>query len=360
MAKKEAEVVVEAPPTSVFVTGSSTGAGLAVIRKLVAKGYRVTGATTEGTIGANKIRQAGGIPVYPDLLRESSIRSVLLMASVDIIVHMEAQGLNGIPQHKIDWQEDIKMLRDSGDALVAAGGKTEVKRIIYPSFAFLYGDTGGEWVDEEAHLDNGNEFFDAAIEAEEAVLDGGIPGYVLRTGFVYGGDVQAMRALHDDLIAGKAVLNGTGYASWIHIEDLADAVVALVERDENDEAIANVLNIVDDSPATPNEFIDKFAASLGLGAANKTSGGPFVDVFGDPTQLALLSQSAKVKNDKAKEQLGWQPRYTDQAAGIDQALMIWRAEEAPEETPAEEIENEVTRAYALLTARAQEEQEERA
>jgi len=32
-----------------------------------------------------------------------------------------------------------------------------------------------------------------------------------------------------------------------------------------------------------------------------------------------------VRNDKAKQGLGWQPRYPDFRAGIDQTLLLWRA-----------------------------------
>lgn len=359
MAKQEAETPIETPPLSVFVTGASTGAGLAIIRELAQAGYRVTGATTDGTDGADAIRKAGALPVHTDLLRPMSIRSALLMCHADVVVHMEPQSLNGTPHHRVNWEAALPLLRDGSDALVEACGKTEVKRIIYPSFAFLYGDHHGEWVDEDTSIDTSNPFFAAAAEAEGAVIDGGIPGYVLRTGFVYGGEVEAMRAIYEGLRGGKSVVPGAGIANWIHVNDLATVVTLLVERDEADEPAAVILNIVDDSPTTPDAFADQLAQMMGLGTANKGSG-MLADLFGDPVQNTLLAQSVKVKNDKAKAQLGWSPKYSDQAAGLEQTLLIWRAADAPEEEPETPPETETSRAYALLAARAEEEQKERA
>jgi len=359
MAKQEAETPIETPPLSVFVTGASTGAGLAVVRQLAAAGYRVTGATTEGTTGADDIRKAGALPVHVDLLRPMSIRGALLMCHADVVVHMEPQRLNGTPQHRVDWNAALPLLRDGSSVLVEACGKTEVKRIIYPSFAFLYGDHHGEWVDEEAALDTSQPFFAAAAAAEEAVIDGGIPGYVLRAGFIYGGEVEAMRAVYEGLRGGKSVVPGKGFANWIHVNDLAAVVTLLVDRDESDEPTADIFNIVDDSPTTPDAFADHLAAMMGLGTANKTNT-MLTEFFGDTLQNTLLAQSVKVKNDKAKEKLGWSPKYSDQTAGLEQTLLVWRAESVPEAEPETPPETETSRAYALLAARAEEEQKERA
>jgi uncharacterized protein YbjT (DUF2867 family) len=57
-----------ASPTSVFVTGGSGAAGLEAVRALVAAGYSVTGAV-QGFQAAQRLRQAGALPAYPDDFR---------------------------------------------------------------------------------------------------------------------------------------------------------------------------------------------------------------------------------------------------------------------------------------------------
>lgn len=314
----------ENQPLSVFITGATTGVGRVLTRQLVARGYSVTGLV-DSTAAGDLHRMDGGLPVYGDGLRRETIRAFLNMARADVAVHLAPQALNVIPHYLPDWKAHARMVAKSTSAVVEAAGHAGTQRVIYPGFAFLYGDHHGEAVDESAHLDTGiDPVFKPAFEAEAAVLDGGVPGYVLRAGYLYGGHSPFFNTLEQELIDGKGFPEGHGHAAWIHESDLASAILAIVERDAAEDTTGQVYNIVDDEPLSPTGFLNAFADAISVSHPGKPM--PFMDYLRPNMAMkALLSASAQVKNDKAKSELGWKPDYPTVHAGLQQAMMVLRA-----------------------------------
>jgi nucleoside-diphosphate-sugar epimerase len=319
----------QASKPTVFITGADSGAGRALVRQLVTRGHRVVGSTHNGSQGAFTIREDGGLPVYPDFEREGEIRSVLLMSRAEIIVHLMAQPLNGLPYSVLNVTPYLSLLRQGTDNLLQAAGNVGIRRVIFPSFTSIYGDADGETVDETASTSRANLLFQALAAAEAAVQDGTIPGYVLRAGFTYGANSAATRQLADTLRAGNGIPSGTGLAGWVHEDDLMRAILLLIDRPFADEPLEEIYNIVDDTPATPTQFAEKFAEALGAMPLFSRGGG-FAAMLRrpDPVQKDLLHNSAAPSNEKARQQLGWTPEYSDQRAGIEQLLLRWRADAA--------------------------------
>lgn len=301
---------------SVFVTGATTFAGRSVTQLLSRHGHQVTGVT-DGSVGAGKVREDGGLPVYTDLRRAAELKSGLEMVKADALVHVAPLAYNHVPHYKANW--DAGTLAQTANAVMEAAKAAGVKFVLFASYAFLYGDTGGEWVDESARLHAPADLpvFQAAVQAEKHALSSGAA--VLRCGFVYGPYSQALKHLADRLSVGRAVLPGNAhYANWVHAEDVARAVLAALSQQKPGEAF----NIVDDTPASTAEFIGALAENLGVG---HPTGGLFTRP--SQTQTALLNQSLRAKNDKAKADLGWAVKYPSYRQGIDHTLMTWRAGE---------------------------------
>jgi nucleoside-diphosphate-sugar epimerase len=115
------------------------------------------------------------------------------------------------------------------------------------------------------------------------------------------------------------------FDNWIHEADLARAIVLAAEQQPPNQ----ILNITDDSPASAAEFAAYVAGGLGVSAPARMSGPAFaVNRMTSEMQRRLMDTSMRVKNDKAKQVLGWTPRHTGFRPGIDQALMVWRADMA--------------------------------
>ncbi|QPC83587.1 NAD(P)-dependent oxidoreductase [Phototrophicus methaneseepsis] len=310
---------------NVFITNGTNAVGTALVRRLTAAGYAVTAGTDLGSKGAFEIRANGGIPVYPEVTRASNLRSLITMAKATIVINTVIEAVNGLPQYLADWRDYVSLIEDGTKAVAEAASQTGVKRLIHVSAAFAYGDHHGESVDESTHLSTENPLYEAVAHAETAVLKGAVPGYVLRAGYIYGANSEASRHIHDGLTISKSVKTGSGSTAWIQAQSLAEAIMLLVKRDFSDEEQGTIYNIVEDEYSTPDEFITDFGKAMGVDQP-ALSGWTFSIREPDPVRLALLNASAHPSNAKAKEELGWTPRY-NRIAGIDTTLMEWRAAE---------------------------------
>lgn len=320
--------------TSVFVTGATTGTGLTLIRELVKRGYKVIGAVKTPD-EALKIRRLGALPAFPMLDRIGDVRGLLQMRRVTHVVHLAHLDAGGPPQVSIPESDYMNALRAT-DEIVAAAGQAGVQRILFPSFSFLYGDTHNHAVGEEARIQRNTPLLAALADAESAVLDGGIPGYVLRCGYIYGAGTKALHELEIALKKGAGIASGAKPASWLHEADLAAALLLLIEQPHTTEESTNtIINLADDSALTPDAFARVFAAALGLGEPGRIPG--FLTNFRTtPVQRDLLDKSVRLSTEKARA-LGWTPQFSTPAAGVDQSLLVWRAEseevEEPEQLP---------------------------
>lgn len=310
-------------PLNVFVTGGTSPLGRETTRQLVARGHKVT-ALTQGSAGAVQVRQDGGLPTYSDPFRAGELKSLLKMAQADVVLHLMPQIANTFPHRESPWTENARILKECTDAVLEASAAQGVKFIVFPSYSAVYGDTHGEWVTEESKL-HGSDFPAGAVSAEKRVLGGTVPACVLRAGFIYGAGDSGTDALRDSLRDERPVYLGDSHSvhSWVQVADLAHAVVLAAEQ----QPAGQIFNIVDDEPASAAAFANQLAAGLGLVPPTPLTGFMATRQTNE-TQRALLDRSARVKNDKAKQSLGWTPRNPTLKTGIEQTLLYWRAEPA--------------------------------
>lgn len=330
MADTPTETENEQTLPTLFITGADNGVGLAVATQAVKAGCKVVGTTTMGTAGAYRIRRAGGIPVYPDLTRESAVYSALQMAKADMVIHAAPQLLNGIPQAVVDYDEELAWLQTSTEAVMSAAGRADVKRLIMVSAANAYADSHGESITEDAALDTTSPYGKAIHAAEEAVLDGGIPGYVLRTGYIIG-STNTMGAVMLALREGKNMPAGTHSAAWATDDDIAQAIMAIIGQ-ETDESVATVYNIASQETTTPSDFMRLFGDEYGVGEPGNLPDF-LLQLRTHAVTRALLEKSVLLDTSKAQEALGWSPQGTI-AGAIDKFLLMMRMEESADMLPA--------------------------
>jgi nucleoside-diphosphate-sugar epimerase len=279
---------------------------------------------TDGKDGAVLVRQAGGLPLFVDPTRAGEIQGMLAMSKANVVLHLAPQQFNGLPFRARSY--DAAALLAETQTLVEAAQAAGVEFIVHTSYAFLYGDTGSRPADESAALTSvDDDFIAAAIQAERAVLDGPVPACVLRAGYVYGPDSPDLVGLAATLRLGRPVTAGENAANWIYTEDLAQAVVLAAQQ----RPAGEVFNIVADKPASPDRFLDDFAAAMGLDQPGRLPG--FLARARLPrTASVLLDFATLCSSARAREKLGWQPRYSDHAAGLEEVLLSWRAQSAVE------------------------------
>lgn len=311
---------------NVLVTGGSEGVGLAVTKALLHKGHHVVATTTDAD-GALAIRRAGALPVYPDLTRTSEVLSALRLAKADVVVHAAPQVLGGVPQADFDYQAHLGWLVDSTNAVVQAAGQNEVNKIVSISFGYLYDGHHGDASTEDTHTVH-DKAYDAMLQAEAAVLDGGIDGYVVRAGYIYGSTSGGTTNLVDKIKASQAVYEGTKPASWVYETDLANAIIALIEAESDGNSLAEIVNVAGDQVQSPNKFAVALGESLGITGVNFASPGLML-VFRDETlRDQLMTREIVLDSTKIKEKYGWQPQYSTVASGLEATGLLWRMNDA--------------------------------
>ncbi len=311
-------------PMNVLVTGAATGLGREVVRKLTAHGHSVVGLTS-GSHNGSLVRADGGVPAFSNQTSKGEMKSILKMAKADLLINLAGQEANTFPTKDTPFAEAARILEHGVAALLEAAQDSNVKRIVHVSMTALYGDSHGEPVDEDTPLRADDAFERAAIDAEERVLNVSIPAWVLRAGTLYGPSDTGMKSLQATLVSGRNIYFGNSHAlrSWIYVSDLADAVARAAETDGPDQ----VVNVVDDQPASAAEVVAHIATGLGVPVPSGVSVPAFMARYIlSPLQEKFLNSSHKVTNARAKAMLGWSPRYPHVRAGLDQVLMNWRAE----------------------------------
>jgi nucleoside-diphosphate-sugar epimerase len=219
-------------------------------------------------------------------------------------------------------------LRTEGtDNLLAAARAAGARRFVAQSFgAVQFTRAGGAVRTEADPLDSDPP---AAVRAQLVGIvhvERAVPaiewgeGLVLRYGGFYGPGT-AISLAPDALMAALVrkrrfpiVGDGGGVWSHVHIEDAAAATVAAVEH-----GAPGVYNIVDDDPAPVREWLPALASALGAKPPRRIPRWLGRLVAGEPATL-MMTEARGASNEKAKRELGWQPRYPSWRQGFAQGL----------------------------------------
>lgn len=127
-----------------------------------------------------------------------------------------------------------------------------LENFIYLSSTSVYGDAGGEWVDEESELAPVSRSGRLKKQSEEmlrSTLPVSVPAIVIRPGGIYGpGRNSARRYLSEDY---ELVGEGQKWVNRIHVVDLARITAMALDLDQ-----AETLNAVDNNPVRLVELLE--------------------------------------------------------------------------------------------------------
>ncbi|MBI1279076.1 MAG: NAD(P)H-binding protein [Anaerolineaceae bacterium] len=308
---------------NIFITGGASGVAREATRQAIARGHKVT-VLTEGLGGATKARQDGALPAYSDVTRAGELKSLFTMSNIDVVIHLLPQLGNGFPT-KDGYESQEKVMVQSAVAVVEAAKEAGVKFIVHTSYAAVVGDAHGDWLTEDqvGHQDRA---LRPVLAAEHHVMQSGVNACVLRAGFVYGGETASVHALGETLKQGRSPYLGDSHSvhNWVSESDLAQAAVLAAEK----QPAGEIINVVDDEPVSASVFAGYLATGLGMDAPSASASPIFIlKRTTSDIQRLLLDSSVHLKNDKAKQVLGWQPRYPNYKAGLEHTMLQWRASE---------------------------------
>jgi 2-alkyl-3-oxoalkanoate reductase len=301
----------------VFVTGATGALGRHLVPGLVAAGHEVIATTrTPGKVA--QLREAGAEPVVVDGLDRQAVIAAVRAAAPEVIVH-EMTALAGLRSFRDPDKlfATTNKLRTRGtDNLLAAAAEAGTRRVIAQSYAGAGPDKRpGPLKTEDDPPDwrpirSARQGPAAIAHVEKTVPAQAREGLVLRYGGFYGPGasdvlVEVVRKRQVPVIGG-----GTGVWSFIEITDAAAATVAAVEA-----GAPGIYNIVDDDPAPVAEWLPDLAEVAGAKPPlrvpawlGRLLAGQFV--------VAQMTSSRGYSNEKAKKELGWEPRYASWREGF--------------------------------------------
>ena len=312
----------------ILIAGATGAAGRALIPLLIANGHTVTG-TTRSEAKTGVLRSLGATPQVMDGLDAASVKAAVDAADPDVIVH-QMTALTGIDMKNIDKAFAVtNRLRTEGTEHLIAAGRG--KLLIAQSFAgWPYARTGGPVKTEADPLDpdppKGLRETHAAIRRlEQLTTEAG--GIVLRYGGFYGpgtgmapdGEQAAMIRKRQFPLVG----DGAGVFSFLHMDDLATATLAAIERGRPGE----IYNIVDDEPAPVREWLPFLAQQLGAKPPRRVPAW-LARLAAGPAVTAMMTESRGASNAKAKAELGWQPSHPSWREGFAAAVEDRQAQSA--------------------------------
>ena len=181
-----------------------------------------------------------------------------------------------------------------------------VDRLLYISSTGVYGQSDGEWIDEESECSPTREGGRACLEAERQLSAHrlGRLAIILRLAGIYGPDRIPQR---DALVRGKVrSLALDTYLNLIHVEDAVDCILAA----ESQSSLPNLFNVSDGTPLLRRDYYGELLQLSGLAA----------DTLEPLAETSGARGSKRVSNAKLKRELDVRLRYTDFRVGLRDAL----------------------------------------
>ncbi|WP_396610428.1 SDR family oxidoreductase [Haloferax sp. S1W] len=287
--------------------------GLELARGLVADDHEVWGVRRSDD-GLDAVSDTGAEAVRADVTDPESLSAV---PDVDHVVFAASSGGRGADAARTVY---VDGLRAAIDHFAARDDAPD--RLVYTSSTGVYGDHGGDFVDEETPLDPTTDKTRVLAEAErvarEYAAEKGIDGTVARFAGLYGPDRYRL----DRYLTGPVT---EGYLNMVHRDDAAGAVKFFIAEDC---ARDDVVLVVDDEPVSKHDFADWLADECSVPRPEKRTKEERL-AAGDLSEAARrrILTSKRCSNDRLRE-LGYEFTYPTYRQGYRAAIDAYRAENA--------------------------------
>lgn len=297
----------------VFVAGGTGVIGRRLVPQLVARGHQVTATTTsEAKLGL--LQQQGAGAIVMDGLDAAAVGEAVAAAQPDAIVNqMTALSVAHAGKPNLRKAERFfagtNRLRSEGtDHLIAAADATGVSHVVSQSAAIFNGVRAGGWVKTEDDPLEVVEGTKAINHLEDAIVSAG--GAVLRYGGLYGAGANDDQVRFVRKRMFPLVGEGSGYFSWVHVDDAARATVLAVEQ-----GARGVFNIVDDEPAPVSEWLPHLARCAGAKPPRRVPAW-LARLLAGEMMVGMMTEGRGFSNAKAKRELGWEPSFPSWRQGF--------------------------------------------
>lgn len=222
---------------TVVITGGAGYIGSLLVRRLLARSYRVRviDGLLYGDAALAEVQQHPNFELFvADFRQAAAIGPVF--AGADALIHLG--GLVGDPACALYPALTLAINQESTATVAMACSTHGVKRLIFASSCSVYGASDG-LLDERSALNPVSLYAQTKIASEQMLLDSARSGpapIIMRFATVYGLSPRPRFDLVVNLLTAKAVVDGQitiqGGAQWrpfVHAEDIGKALMQALE-----------------------------------------------------------------------------------------------------------------------------------
>lgn len=273
--------------------------GLRVL-KLLAGRWRVF-ALTSSPARASALRAAGAVPLVGNLDAPATL--VRLAGLADLVLHLAPPPRDG--------HADTRTRH-----LLAALAQRPPAALVYASTTGVYGDCGGDFIDETRALNPATDRARRRVDAEAQLRAfgrrHGTRISLLRIPGIYARDREGGHP-RERLARGTPVLRREDdvHTNHIHADDLARACLLALLRGLPQRAI----NVCDDSQLLMGDYFDLAADLAGLPRPPRISRAEAAGRMNE-MQLSFWSESRRLSNARLKRELRLALRYPTPKEGL--------------------------------------------
>jgi len=306
----------------VFLAGATGVLGRRIVSQLVARGHAVTGIA-RGAEKAGMLRGLGATAVEADLFDVEAVARVA--SGAEAVIHAAtAIPVSGMRSARA-WDANDRIRRDGTRALAAAAGRVGARVYLQQSVVWIRrGDDGRPY--DESSPPAPSPLLQSAVDGEAIARRAGeerdFAVGVLRCGSFYAADAAHSRWMARELARRRLPIVGSGSTIFapIHADDAAAAFVAGVEAGR-----AGTWHVVDDAPLPIGEFLRTFAAAVGAPPPRRVPAW-LARLVAGRAAVDAATTSMRTTNRRAREELGWTPRFPTASDGLAEVVGRWRAE----------------------------------
>ncbi|MBB2494105.1 NAD-dependent epimerase/dehydratase family protein [Aquipseudomonas ullengensis] len=273
-------------PISLIAGCGDVGSRLA--EQLAAAGWQVHGLRRDVSQLPSCV-----LPVAGDL-HEAACPASWPTGELDYLVYCAAATQHDEAGYQLAYVEGLRHVL----AWLAEHGQRP-RRVLFVSSSSVYGQQGGEWIDETAPAEAQGYSGRIMREAEQLALQSGLAASVVRLTGIYGpGREWLLTQVREGYrVASEPPL----YGNRIHADDAAALLAFLLQADARGVTLDDIYIGVDNEPAALHEVVGWLRGQLGVSHWSEQ-------------QTVRRSGSKRCSNARARA-LGWAPQYPSYREG---------------------------------------------
>ena len=226
--------------------------GLPLGAELARRGHEVLGVRRTPD-SVHELEQAGIKPLLADITLRDDLEKI--PGPFDWVVNTVSSTKGGVEEYRAVYLEGTRHL-------IEWLLRQPPRKYVYTSSTSVYGQTDRSWVTEESLAEGASDTSRVLVETEQLLLHAArrenFPAMILRVAGIYGphrGHLFQQYLRDEARISG----NGSRLINMVHLDDIAHAIIAALERGKPGE----IYNVADNEPVTQRDFFHWLSEELG-------------------------------------------------------------------------------------------------